>query len=80
MEEGMPFYEYRKDIVEFSELYQMSTTFHCTPDKILEWKEQDPHLYKCFRAFLSGMSKAHKGGDNGTINNRHNREFNKFKK
>ena len=72
----MPFNKHKKDIIWFSELYQFSTTFHTTPDKILNWKKTDPYLFDCFRAFFSGMSKENKN-ENGTSNNRHNSGFKK---
>ena len=53
----MPLHEYRDDIVAFSEMYQMCTEFHVTPEKIRQWKEADPYEFKCFRSFMSGMAQ-----------------------
>jgi hypothetical protein len=78
MEEGMPLHPHRKEIVEFSEIYQFSTMFSTTPDKIIEWKNKDPYLFKCFKIFMGGMSKANnEKGKNGTNNNRYNSKFKK---
>lgn len=59
----MPLHPHKREIVEFSELYQFCKEFSMSPTQVREWRENNPHEYKCFRAFLAGMSKSAKSSE-----------------
>jgi hypothetical protein len=78
MDEGMPFEPYKKQIIDFTEIYLFCKEFNTTPDKILEFKKSNNYLFNCFKSFFKGLSEVNK--ENGRSQNRHYSEFGKASK
>jgi hypothetical protein len=52
----MPFYQYKKQIGVFSEMYMFADKFGWTPAQYRELYDNDHETYMQFRSFLSGLS------------------------